>query len=213
MTGWIAAVLLMFASGCGDAEDETFRVHVVVRGDTLSRIARDNGVQVAELMEWNDLSSDRIEVGQELKLMHASGGTVAVVVDSKRPRKRKSVSVRNGKPEAKPCLKGPSLDDLDNDDVEIRGSQGLERVQLQSVMSPFLPTLGGCFDGDWPTAEVSVEITVGCNGLVSASRVIDSGGLDSETLGCMLGRVQTLGFPAHDMPDGFTFQHQIVIGP
>ncbi len=214
MTGWIVAALFLVASGCGDAEDVPESVHVVVRGDTLSRIARDNGVQVAELMEWNGLSSDRIEVGQELKLMHVSPGSSAVApAVRKRAGKRKGVNTRAGKPSAKPCLEGPSLDDLDNDDVDIRGSQGLDRLQLQSVMGPFLPSLGACFEGGWPTAEVSVEVTVGCNGLVSASRTLDGDGLDAETLRCMLGRIDALGFPAHDMPDGFTFQHQIVIAP
>lgn len=46
-------------------------VYVVVRGDILSRIARRNGTTVARLKKINDLSSDRIYVGQKLRLREA----------------------------------------------------------------------------------------------------------------------------------------------
>jgi len=40
--------------------------HVVEAGETLYRIARQNGVSVQQLREWNNLKNDVIEVGQEL---------------------------------------------------------------------------------------------------------------------------------------------------
>ena len=42
------------------------RTHTVVRGDTLSHIARANNTTVANLKRWNNLSSDVIRVGQRL---------------------------------------------------------------------------------------------------------------------------------------------------
>ncbi|WP_197017789.1 LysM peptidoglycan-binding domain-containing protein, partial [Alkalibacterium sp. AK22] len=41
-------------------------VYTVRSGDTLSRIARDNGTTVSSLLALNNLSSDRIFIGQSL---------------------------------------------------------------------------------------------------------------------------------------------------
>lgn len=41
-------------------------VHVVEAGETLYRIARQNGISVQQLREWNNLKNDVIEVGQQL---------------------------------------------------------------------------------------------------------------------------------------------------
>ena len=41
-------------------------VHVVEAGDTLYRIARQNGVSVQQLRDWNSLKNDVIEIGQRL---------------------------------------------------------------------------------------------------------------------------------------------------
>jgi len=42
------------------------RIHVVVRGDTLSRLARVYGTTVGQIRLWNNLKSDLIYVGQRL---------------------------------------------------------------------------------------------------------------------------------------------------
>jgi LysM repeat protein len=41
-------------------------VHVVQAGETIFRIARQNGVSVQQIRQWNNLKNDVIEVGQEL---------------------------------------------------------------------------------------------------------------------------------------------------
>lgn len=41
-------------------------VHVVQAGETIFRIARQNGVSVQQLRQWNNLKNDVIEVGQQL---------------------------------------------------------------------------------------------------------------------------------------------------
>ena len=41
-------------------------VHVVQAGETVYRIARQNGVSVQQIRQWNNLKNDVIEVGQQL---------------------------------------------------------------------------------------------------------------------------------------------------
>jgi LysM repeat protein len=41
-------------------------VHVVQAGETVFRIARQNGVSVQQIRQWNNLKNDVIEVGQQL---------------------------------------------------------------------------------------------------------------------------------------------------
>lgn len=48
-------------------------VHVVERGESLSRIAPRYGVTVAQLTEWNDLKSDVLHRGDKL-IVHVNGG-------------------------------------------------------------------------------------------------------------------------------------------
>jgi LysM repeat protein len=43
-------------------------VHVVQAGETIFRIARQNGVSVQQIRQWNNLKNDVIEVGQQLVL-------------------------------------------------------------------------------------------------------------------------------------------------
>jgi LysM repeat protein len=54
--------------------------HVVRRGDTLSRIARDHGVSVAELRAHNTLRSDTIQAGQILRIPAATGAESATEI-------------------------------------------------------------------------------------------------------------------------------------
>jgi LysM repeat protein len=43
-------------------------VHIVQAGETIFRIARQNGVSVQQIRQWNNLKNDVIEVGQQLVL-------------------------------------------------------------------------------------------------------------------------------------------------
>jgi len=201
-------------AGCGWFGEEEGQIYVVVRGDTLTKIARTHNTTVEDVMAWNELSSDRIEVGQSLRLMHASSVPPKASAERTPPSQVKKARASGvQKPKAKACLKGPNLDDLDNDEVDIQGSQGLDMQQLRSTMGRFLPSLGVCFQNGWPTATVLTEVVVGCNGLVVSARVLDGDGLDSSVLSCLTNMLENAAFPEHDMPDGFTFQYPIIIKP
>ena len=42
--------------------------YTVVKGDTLSSIAKTHSVEVSQLREWNNLKSDNIKLGQKLRV-------------------------------------------------------------------------------------------------------------------------------------------------
>ena len=56
------------------------KTYIVSEGDYLSGIASNNGVSVNDLMEWNDLKSDKIMVGQKLKIYGSNSKTSVHVV-------------------------------------------------------------------------------------------------------------------------------------
>jgi len=213
MSRWFLIAALL-SSGCSWFEDEAALTYTVVRGDTLTKISKAYGVTVGELQRWNGLSGDQIEVGQVLTI--EAGGPPA---QSPEPKARvRHTSVKRspgtkGMPKPKPCLKGPSMDELDVDDVDIQGSKGLSVEQVRAPMKAFLPTLSGCFSGPWPTAVVDLEITVACTGLVSSVRVLDGDGLEPEVLNCMTGGLRRVGFPAHDISSGYIFRYPIDVSP
>ncbi len=62
-------------AGGGDSRAEREVTHVVERGDTLSEIAAEYRVTVADLLRWNrGIDPDLLRVGQELQVSVADGG-------------------------------------------------------------------------------------------------------------------------------------------
>ncbi|WP_319021448.1 muramidase family protein, partial [Carnobacterium mobile] len=55
---------------------ENAKTYVIKSGDTLNKIAKANGVSVADLKSWNKLSSDLIHAGQVLSVNKAAAETV-----------------------------------------------------------------------------------------------------------------------------------------
>lgn len=197
-------------------------VYTVVRGDTLWKIAKKHDVSVDQIREWNGLSGDRIDVGQTLELYLEAppeGGPTAA------PARRRTVTSRGGAvqpsatppaegtlqpPAPKPCLAGPSADDLDNngDEAAFAASAGLSEAQISTAMNGFLPTLSRCLVPGEPTQGVLLlDITVACSGVVSGVDVLDDDGLPAGVVSCVPKTLRAAPFPAHDMPDGMTFRY------
>ncbi len=56
------------AASTAPATEATAATYTVVKGDTLSGIAKKNSVQVTQLREWNHLKNDNLKLGQSLRL-------------------------------------------------------------------------------------------------------------------------------------------------
>lgn len=61
----------------GTSKNTSFKTYTVSEGDNLTKIAADYKVTVEDLKEWNDLESDKITIGQKLKI---SSGKVIISV-------------------------------------------------------------------------------------------------------------------------------------
>lgn len=64
----------------GDHLDDAFERYLVQTGETLSTIAKEIGVTVSAIKEWNDLESDFLRIGQELKIL--KDRALATIVDT-----------------------------------------------------------------------------------------------------------------------------------
>jgi len=213
MNAYGAAIWLCLMTSCGFLSDDPVQQYTVVKGDTLTRIAQQYGVTVTDLRQWNQLTSDRIDVGQVLSVgpgISNPSGEIAVSKVRKGSQARKS-GPRRAK--GKPCLKGPSLDDLDDDTPDVRSSAGLTRTQIRNALGGALKGLNPCFSSGWPDGVVDLEFTVGCNGLVADIRVLDSTGVSADAVRCMVADLRQVGFPAHDMPDGMVFRYPVTLSP
>ena len=196
--------------------------YTVVRGDTLSKIAREYGVTVDDLRSANGISGDLIDIGQVLVI--PAEGTAAVSSHGTRSdRSRRQSGGSSGSaptaspapggslsmPPAQACLAGPSLDDLDGDEPEMAASVGLSHAQVSAAMDAFVGQTSRCIHGDWPVGVLTLDITVACTGRVQSLSVADRGGLSAELIDCILETLRHAPFPAHDMPDGFTFGYPL----
>ncbi|MBM4364568.1 MAG: hypothetical protein FJ102_00020 [Deltaproteobacteria bacterium] len=110
-------------------------------------------------------------------------------------------------PREQPCLSGPSEVD-EGEEMGVAASAGLDVDQVQGTMRGFLPKALDCFR-DAPSGTLSVELNVACSGRVTSAQVLDDGGLDDSVARCVTERLAYAPFPAHDMPDGFSFEYPI----
>lgn len=195
--------------------------YTVVRGDTLSAIGRAHGVSVEDLMRWNQLDSDRIEVGQVLQI-HASQTTPPSPGPDEAPpptmlRAPSSPSARPAKggrpaltpPPEQPCLDPPSVDEGEGDEAMV-ASRGLSYDQVRTAMDRFVPETLACVpEGLTPNATLKTEILVACTGRVAHVRILEDAGLPSEMVECVRETLMFAPLPAHDLPNGDRFLYPL----
>jgi murein DD-endopeptidase MepM/ murein hydrolase activator NlpD len=197
---------------------EAYPTYSVVKGDSLSKIAKQHHVSVKKLKEWNNLSSDLIEVGQRLVIRTDSQLPTAVV--KKKKKNSGIVMHKSGMtavptkqlPKAKRCLGGPDASSL-SAEQGMMTNQGLSSNQISNSMNSFFPQLSDCMPDVWPTASIEVDFNVGCNGRVTYVRIVKDDGLEFGIQSCLEDAFQYAGFPAHDLPDGMDFTFPIQFEP
>ncbi len=188
----------------------------VVRGDTLSELARTHGTTVDALRAENGLEGDLIEVGQVLRIPVGEVSTSPTRGPKPSPREAtapKAAGHGLTRPAPRPCLAPPDGSDLGEEGVV--ASKGLSRGQVQGVMGPHLQHTLGCpaQEDSWPTGSVTAELTVACDGTVASVRVLSSTGLASGTIDCVKDVLGYAGFPPHDLPDGYVFTQPVQFSP
>jgi hypothetical protein len=108
----------------------------------------------------------------------------------------------------KKCLPPPSADDLGDDDAV--ASEGLTVDDIRGGMRAPVQAAAQCLPaGTHGNFQVVLEVTAGCNGLVSQASIDDAGGLPRAVTDCISATVAQAGFPAHALPDGATFYYPI----
>ncbi|MEZ4323044.1 MAG: LysM peptidoglycan-binding domain-containing protein [Myxococcota bacterium] len=87
---------------------------------------------------------------------------------------------------------------------------GLSSAEIKSSLSRTLGTTRRCMPpGTKGKFQVIVELKVGCNGRVSNVYTINGGGAPGSVTACIEKVLSYTAFPAHDIPDGQSFQYPI----
>lgn len=111
------------------------RIHIVARGENLFRISREYNVTVSELRAWNGLFTDRLYVGQKLKvkLANAQPPKIDPPVSSPQP---------SPSPAPKPNKPAPSEEQEPDGDVSITPTPGSGDVSQLPPQNPkrIIPT-------------------------------------------------------------------------
>ncbi len=97
-------IILCFHSTFLFAQNSDFKYYTVQPGNTLYSIARENGTSVGEIMKWNHLSSNQLNVGQKLIVGYSGGNQKSVQQQASEPQQPiddKQPEEKNDEPETK----------------------------------------------------------------------------------------------------------------
>ena len=110
-------------------------------------------------------------------------------------------------PAAKRC-KSQGTRRLGDDDMD--AGAGLSNGAIKSSIGRVLGTTRRCMpSGTKGRFQVIVELKVGCDGRVKNAYTINGGGAPGAVTDCIERVLSHASFPAHDLPDGQSFQYPI----
>lgn len=194
--------------------------YVVVRGDTLSKIAKRYEVSVDQLRAWNGIQGDLIEVDQVL-LIHVSEPAEAPVQLSARggrPRSSGGSSAPEPTPEEGPLvgLRMPTPEpcvpfDPELDDAGMAAPEGLGYRAIKGALDGVIQRALDCPHEGGGVWSPVFELQVGCDGVVSAVRLTESGGAPSEWSTCAAEVLRHADFPAHDIEGGQPVTYPVTV--
>ena len=107
------------------------------------------------------------------------------------------------KPSPKPCRDIEV--DLDSDDFSMATSAGLNAEQIGEALRGFQQQTLRCHGDDPRSGTIQLEMTVGCDGVVSAVQVVDDAG-EPDFAACVADVMGYAPFPAHDREGGAVFE-------
>jgi hypothetical protein len=116
------------------------------------------------------------------------------------------------RPAPQRCLSGPEGSDLEGERAMV-ASAGLGPVQISQSMSGFVHHVLPCLGGESPADTLVLELTVACSGVVDEVEVLERGDWSSDVAACVAETLSYAPFPAHDLPDGETFQYPLKFTP
>lgn len=209
-----SALLALLALRCSLWQpEEPVIEYTVVRGDTLSAIARGHGVTVDDLRLWNRIEGDLIEVGQVLVIREAGAAPAPRrSVREKTPTSSSSEPADLVMPAEQDCIEPPQAEPGDPEEASYTGSAGLSPAQVSAALDAFLPRLDRCSPGPGSAGGVvKLQFNVACTGRVAAVTVLDDGGLPDALVTCLRDTLVCTPFPAHDLPDGEVFTYPLTV--
>lgn len=110
----------------------------------------------------------------------------------------------------KTCLKTTTTAYSSSDDNEMITVGGLTADQVRSGMGKVVRYTMQCIPrGTIGSFTVTVEVTVGCNGLVTDVWMANTGGMPTPVTNCISQTVAQASFAAHALPDGAVFEYPI----
>ena len=204
-------------------------VVVVERGDTLFLLAREHGVRVEQIREWNGIEGDLIEVGQRLWLWPAASDPPTAPAASAKPARRRSGRGSSGgaagpvaadpaaptfaMPPPKPCEAAPS--DAGLGEAGMAASEGLSEAEARTALHSFAPNVLHCLRGTGasPRSALRLELTVACTGRVDRVRIDSRGDWPDDIATCVADTMRYAPFPAHGLPDGDVVLYPLTYTP
>lgn len=113
------------------------------------------------------------------------------------------------KADAKRCL--PARLDQDIGEYDMAQAAGLGRAAIKRGMRPALVALQGCLPGGGKGPhELHVEVSLGCDGLVYDTQIVEDAGLPAPVTGCVEAVVDQASFDA--AAGATTFLYPVILG-
>lgn len=98
------------------------------------------------------------------------------------------------------------------DDGEAVAPEGLSYDQVSAALGAVIQAALRCpRPAGRAKLDLTFELVVGCDGLVSSVQVTDDDGAPEEYLGCVSAVIQKADFPAHDMEDGMPVTYPVSV--
>ena len=98
----------------------------------------------------------------------------------------------------------------DPEEGEYVAASGLSYAQVRAALNGVIQTALYCTRPEGLDAvHLTYELTVGCDGVVSAVVLTDAGGAPQAYGTCVGAVLERADFPAHDMPDGMLVTYPV----